>query len=179
MGAKPSRIFLTEFNDRQLGAAVSEVLGRAGWTEHPDGVLVTDRSHADGVLVLRSLPAECALVTQHLGLESLAAILCDDSISQIAVVLAAVVAGHRLIARRAIELAHRLPKLSRRQHQILQHLGRGVPLSELCPALGASPATIKREIASLQRAFEVDNRTQLALAARHAGYPTPWIDVLT
>jgi DNA-binding NarL/FixJ family response regulator len=45
--------------------------------------------------------------------------------------------------------------------------------------LKTSPATVKREIATLEAAFGVANRTQLALAAQRLGYPTPMVELLT
>jgi DNA-binding NarL/FixJ family response regulator len=140
--------------------------------------IVTDRPLRDGVLVLRALPAECAVVVHQCGFAGIAAVVCEDNLTQLAVVLTAVLEGHRVVGRRVLELAQRLPKLTLRQHRVLQHLGRGQPVHQLGRDLKTSPATVKREIATLEAAFGVTNRTQLALTAQRLGYPTPMVDLL-
>jgi DNA-binding CsgD family transcriptional regulator len=175
---KALRLYRTRFEDPVLGAAVTEVLEHSGWRHEARSELVIADRPAEGcVLVLRSYPADCALVVQELGLGVVAAIVCEEDLAQLGSVLSAVVAGHRLIARRVLELAQSLPMLTRRQHVVLHDLCGGHQLQRLTRELRSSPATVKREIKRLQDALGVTSRVQLALAAHRLGYPTPLVDI--
>lgn len=171
--------YRAQVGDPELRANLVQALGAQGW--HPDqiaGPIVSDRPLRDGILVLRALPADCAVAVHQCGFAGIAAVVCEDNLTQLVVVLTAVLEGHRVVGRRVLELAQRLPKLTLRQHRVLQHLGCGQPVHQLGRDLKTSPATVKREIATLEGVFGVTNRTQLALTAQRVGYPTPMVELL-
>lgn len=62
----------------------------------------------------------------------------------------------------AAQLARpRPPRLTEREREVLAHAGRGLTNAEIAIALGTSPNTVKKQIASLLDKCEVANRTEL------------------
>ena len=55
----------------------------------------------------------------------------------------------------------RPPRLTEREREVLAHAGRGLTNAEIAIALGTSPNTVKKQIASLLDKCEVANRTEL------------------
>lgn len=63
-----------------------------------------------------------------------------------------------------------LPNLTERQHECLMLLCQGLSNKEISYRMGVAEITIKLHIASIFRAFAVNNRTQAVLEARKLGY---------
>ena len=62
----------------------------------------------------------------------------------------------------AAQLARpRPPNLTAREREVLTHAGRGLTNAEIAIALGTSPNTVKKQIASLLEKCEAANRTEL------------------
>ena len=70
--------------------------------------------------------------------------------------------------------AARPAKLTRRQSEILQLIGKGLSNAEIATALRLNPNTVKGHITKLLKALGLKNRTQAALlASRNAEEPAP------
>jgi DNA-binding NarL/FixJ family response regulator len=64
-------------------------------------------------------------------------------------------------------------RLTPRQRQVLTLLGCGVSNQRLASTLGLSERAVKAHVSDLLERFEVDNRSELALIACHAGLRSP------
>jgi two-component system nitrate/nitrite response regulator NarL len=61
------------------------------------------------------------------------------------------------------------PTLSRRQHDVLRALGRGLPTKSIARELGLSEHTVKEYISTLFSALKVSNRTEAVVTASVLG----------
>jgi DNA-binding NarL/FixJ family response regulator len=56
------------------------------------------------------------------------------------------------------------PGLTKREREVLDHLGRGLSNKEIATALGCAPKTVECHVTSLLRKYNVDSRLRLVLA---------------
>lgn len=64
---------------------------------------------------------------------------------------------------------HRLPRLSPREHQVLQGLDQGLSNSELAADLGLRPHTVKGYVRQVQEKLGARNRTEAVALAFQTG----------
>ncbi|MFB9376550.1 response regulator [Kineococcus gynurae] len=142
-GARPAVAMLTTFHaDEKVAAALA-----AG---------------ANGYLLKDTDPD---LLIQHVrALASGAAVLSSG-------VTASVVEGF-LRSRSAVDpgAAHRIAQLSPREREVLQHLARGAPNSEIAAEMHLSLPTVKEHVGSVLTKLRVANRVQAAVLAVRSGH---------
>lgn len=60
-------------------------------------------------------------------------------------------------------------RLTPRQHEVLQHMSRGLTNREIARVLGVAEATVKAHLGAIFDALDVSNRTEAALVMRELG----------
>jgi DNA-binding NarL/FixJ family response regulator len=169
----PSRAFRNEVDSPELRWAIDATVRPYGWA-HQDGdtgPTVSDSGVAD-VLVVRPTPIDCAVVKHLLAEGRVAAAVCLEDLADLPLALAAVERGHQLTPGWVAPTAAALPQLSDRHVQLLQHLATETALRPLGERIGASLATVKRDIAALSTRLGASNRAGLARIAIALGFPS-------
>ena len=69
--------------------------------------------------------------------------------------------------------AHLTTRLTRREFEVLRHIGRGLSNSEIAQQLHVSEGTIKTHVSALLAALHLRNRVQLAILAQQTGSAAP------
>lgn len=70
---------------------------------------------------------------------------------------------------RDAQQAHLTTRLTRRELEVLSHLGRGLSNSEIAHRLHVSEGTIKTHVSALLSTLQLKNRVQLAILAQETG----------
>lgn len=163
--------------DERLGALVRAVLGSAGATQLQRvvaTVLLTtlDRFADDdlplcGVVMLVERP--------HLGLDRVIAapgriILLRDDLAVLPAAIVAAASGLFGMSSEAATHRSRLSELSSRQLRVLREAGSGATNREIARRCHVSLPTVKRDVLSLLRYFDVANRAELMTRAIQEGY---------
>lgn len=122
--------------------------------EHPDVRVIVISMHADATHVSQALDAgACGYVVK------------DAAPSELEIALRAAAAGQTFLSPRvsAAQLGSPggAPKLSRRQNEILEMLGRGLATKEIAAQLGLSVKTVETHRARLMRTLNLRRSNEL------------------
>jgi DNA-binding NarL/FixJ family response regulator len=123
------------------------------------------QEHPEVRVIVISMHADAAHVSQALEAGACGYVVKDAAPSELEVALRAAAAGQTFLSPRvsAAQLGGSpgAPKLSRRQNEILEMLGRGLATKEIAAQLGLSVKTVETHRARLMRSLNLRRSTEL------------------
>lgn len=139
-----------------------------------DGLVALKKAAPDMAAVVVSASQDPATVRACLDAGAMSYVPKSTEPAMLSLVLRRVVAGAVFLPPDMLTLSRKkadlqTPMLTRRQHDVLRALGRGMPTKSIARELGISEPTVKEHIGALFAVLRVSNRTEAVVTASVLG----------